>query len=147
LNIPATAFLSGGRDARPPRNAHFQREKAVPGSAHLLIGVVKYLTQKVKEPKPFSRHNTRTKNSFSVLNCGFQDEKTQKPLLFRTTLSQNQRKLRRSFPVQKIDAGTNVLTTKGTKDTKNAVFECFVSFVVYILVAVSLRQVVRAFRG
>jgi hypothetical protein len=72
LNIPATAFLSGGRDARPPGNAHFQGEKAVPGTANLPIGVVKSLTQKVREPKLFSRHSTRTKHSFSILNCGFQ---------------------------------------------------------------------------
>jgi len=41
VDIPATAFLSGGRDARPPRNAPFQGEKAVPGNAHLLMGVVR----------------------------------------------------------------------------------------------------------
>jgi len=64
--------------------------------------------------------------------------------VFRTTISQNQRKLRRFFPVQKIDAGTNAITTKGTK---TAFFECFVSFVVYILVAAPLRQVFRVFRG
>jgi hypothetical protein len=40
-----------------------------------------------------------------------------------------------------MDAGTDVLTTKDTEHSKNAVFVSFVPFVVYILVAASLRQV------
>jgi len=47
----------------------------VPGSANLLIGVVKSLTPKEREPKPFSHHNTKTKDSFSVLNRGFRVER------------------------------------------------------------------------
>jgi len=69
---PSHGFLSGGRDARPPGNAHFQGEKAVPESAHLSMGAVKRLHPQGEGVKPFSRHNTRTEDSFSALNGGFQ---------------------------------------------------------------------------
>ncbi|HNY28936.1 MAG TPA: hypothetical protein PKH31_16300, partial [Candidatus Sumerlaeota bacterium] len=51
---------------------HFQGEKAVPGTANLPIGAIKSLTPKEREPKPFSRHKTRTKDLFSVLDGCFQ---------------------------------------------------------------------------
>jgi hypothetical protein len=40
-----------------------------------------------------------------------------------------------------MDAGTDVLTTKGTKDTKTAIFECFLSFALFPLGYGPLRQV------
>ncbi|HPS02175.1 MAG TPA: hypothetical protein PLA90_11585, partial [Candidatus Sumerlaeota bacterium] len=61
------------RARRPPsQKDRFYAEKAVPGTANLLIGAVQSLTRKVRGPKPFSPHNGRTKDLFSALNCCFQ---------------------------------------------------------------------------
>jgi hypothetical protein len=61
------------------------------------------------------------------------------------TITEDRRKLRCFSQDKQMDAGTDFLTTKGTKDTKTAFFECFVPFVVYILVAAPLRCVFRGF--
>ncbi|HNY27058.1 MAG TPA: hypothetical protein PKH31_06710, partial [Candidatus Sumerlaeota bacterium] len=54
------------------KNAHFQGENAVPGTANLPIGAVKRLHPKGEEAQTVFSPESKDKRLVSILNCGFQ---------------------------------------------------------------------------
>jgi hypothetical protein len=68
-------FLSGGRDARPPGNARFQRENGAPRERRSPDRRGESLTQRVNGLRLFSPRFTRCQDRFRRFNCGFGDER------------------------------------------------------------------------